>query len=154
MAMLYFKEQACDIVVMETGIGGRYDSTNALGVPEVAVITKIGFDHMAVLGNTLEEIAGEKAGIMKPGCPVVMHDQQPSVLAVLQENFREINQGRGEVDTPQLYVAANEDYEYVRTIPMKMSTGYQIENAATIILSHKVLYKYIVDALGVVTHDR
>ena len=77
MAMLYFKEQNCDIVVMETGIGGRYDSTNALGVPEVAVITKIGFDHMAVLGNTLEEIAGEKAGIIKPGCSVVIHDQTP-----------------------------------------------------------------------------
>ena len=65
MAVLYFKEQSCDIMVMETGIGGRYDSTNALGVPEVAVITKIGFDHMAVLGNTLGEIAGEKAGIIK-----------------------------------------------------------------------------------------
>ena len=154
MAVLYFKEQACDIVVMETGIGGRYDSTNALGVPEVAVITKIGFDHMAVLGNTLEEIAGEKAGIMKLGCPVVMHDQQPSVLAVLQENFREINQGRGAVDTPQLYVASKEDYEYVRTIPMKMSTGYQIENAATALLAARVIFgKWEEEGLLVATKE-
>jgi dihydrofolate synthase/folylpolyglutamate synthase len=109
---------------------------------------------MAVLGNTLEEIAGEKAGIMKPGCPVVMHDQQPSVLAVLQENFREINQGRGAVDTPQLYVASKEDYEYVRTIPMKMSTGYQIENAATALLAARVIFgKWEEEGLLVATKE-
>ena len=54
-------------MIMETGIGGRFDSTNALGTPIVSVITKIGFDHMAILGNTLEEIAYEKAGIIKKG---------------------------------------------------------------------------------------
>lgn len=147
MAVLYFKEQACDIVVMETGIGGRYDSTNALGVPEVAVITKIGFDHMAVLGNTLEKIAGEKAGIMKPGCPVVMHDQEPEVLNVLKENFHEINEVmEGDIrslefiDAPKMYVASNADYEYVRTIPMKMITGYQIENVATAMLTARVIF--------------
>ena len=144
MAILYFKEQDCDIVVMETGIGGRFDSTNALGVPEVAVITRIGFDHMAVLGNTLEEIAGEKAGIMKPGCQVVMHDQEPEVRAVLEENFRKVNdlaEANGELpDGPKMYVAASADYAYIRTIPMKMSTGYQIENAATAMLAARVLF--------------
>ena len=87
MAVLYFKEQACDIMVMETGIGGRYDSTNALGVPEVAVITKIGFDHMAVLGDTLEKIAGEKAGIIKKSTPVVVHEQQSQIIQVLQNEI-------------------------------------------------------------------
>ena len=91
MAVLYFKEQQCDIMVMETGIGGRYDSTNALGVPELAIITKIGFDHTAILGDTLEEIAGEKAGIMKAGCPVVTSEQQPPASEVLLQNFREVN---------------------------------------------------------------
>ena len=146
MAMLYFKEQNCDIVVMETGIGGRYDSTNALGVPEVAVITKIGFDHMAVLGNTLEKIAGEKAGIIKPGCSVVIHDQTPEVRAVLEENFCQVNSITGDrrelesVNAPKLYVASAPDYAYVKAIPMKMSTGYQIENAATAMLTARVIF--------------
>ena len=91
MAVLYFKEQQCDLMVIETGIGGRYDSTNALGTPLVAVITKIGFDHTAVLGDTLEEIAGEKAGIIKKGCQVVTTIQQPSIKEVLLENFLEVN---------------------------------------------------------------
>ena len=82
MAVLYFKEQCCDIMVMETGIGGRYDSTNALGIPEVAVITKIGLDHTAVLGDTIEAIAQEKAGIIKPGCYVVTNEQQPQITDI------------------------------------------------------------------------
>ena len=57
MAVLYFKEQNCDLVIMETGLGGRLDSTNALGNPVVSVITRIGYDHMNILGNTIEEIA-------------------------------------------------------------------------------------------------
>ena len=138
MAVLYFKEQSCDIMVMETGIGGRYDSTNALGVPEVAVITKIGFDHMAVLGNTLEEIAGEKAGIIKAGCPVVTNMQQPSVTEVLLENFKQVN-GLESVQSKGFYEVSQEDLRYAGSIPMKMPTGYQIENAATAILAARVL---------------
>lgn len=72
MAVLYFKEQNCDLVIMETGLGGRLDSTNALGNPVVSVITRIGYDHMNILGNTIEEIAQEKAGIIKAGVPVVI----------------------------------------------------------------------------------
>ena len=83
MAVLYFRECGCDIAVMETGLGGRLDSTNALGVPEVAVITRIGYDHMAILGNTLGEIAGEKAGILKPRCKFVMGPQEPEAEVVL-----------------------------------------------------------------------
>ena len=71
MALLYFKEQQCDVIVLETGLGGKYDSTNAVGTPAVSVITKIGMDHMAILGNTLVEIAGEKAGIIKAGTKLV-----------------------------------------------------------------------------------
>lgn len=71
MAVLYFKEQQCDIAVMETGLGGKLDSTNALGIPDVAIITRIGYDHMAILGNTLSEIAAEKAGIIKKGSYII-----------------------------------------------------------------------------------
>ena len=129
MAVLYFKEQKCDIVVMETGIGGRYDSTNALGTPELSVITKIGFDHTAILGDTLEEIAGEKAGIIKPGAPVVSHVQEPSVKMVLQENAKESD----------FYEVTENELSYARTLPMKMSVGYQRENAATAILAARIL---------------
>ena len=83
MAVLYFKEQGCEIAVIETGIGGRLDSTNALGKPEAAVITRIGYDHMAVLGNSLADIAREKAGILKDGVPAVFAPQEESVRSVL-----------------------------------------------------------------------
>lgn len=65
IALLYYKEEQCQAAVIETGLGGRLDSTNAIGVPEVTVITKIGYDHMAILGDTLDKIAAEKAGIIK-----------------------------------------------------------------------------------------
>ena len=134
MAVLYFKEQACDIMVMETGIGGRYDSTSALGVPELAIITQIGFDHMAVLGNTLEEITGEKAGIIKTDCPVVVHNQEPVVLDVLKKEADSVN-------AAALYITTQEDIRFVSSIPMKMVGAYQGENAATASLAARVLFE-------------
>jgi dihydrofolate synthase/folylpolyglutamate synthase len=71
MAFCHFEEHKCDVVVLETGLGGRLDATNVIPVPEVAAICSIGLDHTEVLGGTLEEIAGEKAGIIKKGCAVV-----------------------------------------------------------------------------------
>ena len=86
MAVLYFKECGCNVAVMETGLGGRLDSTNALGNPMVAVITRIGYDHMAILGNTLTEIASEKAGILKENVPAIFAPQDDEALAVLQKH--------------------------------------------------------------------
>ena len=71
MTFDYFAHHKVDIAIIETGLGGRLDSTNVI-TPELSVITNIGWDHMNLLGNTLEEIAGEKAGIIKPGVPVVV----------------------------------------------------------------------------------
>jgi len=82
MAFLYFAESAVDFVAAETGMGGRYDATNVL-TPDVTVITPIDFDHQRYLGSTLAEIAGEKAGIIKPGVPVVVGDVVPKALAVI-----------------------------------------------------------------------
>ncbi len=153
MAVLYFKEQACDIMVMETGIGGRYDSTNALGTSEVAVITKIGMDHMAVLGNTLEAIAGEKAGIMKPGAPVVVSPQTPEVLAVLKENYRFLNvvQKKQEIDKTLeksgilehdgFFLVDNFLVEKMKDFSIKMLGAYQLENAATAVLAAELLFR-------------
>lgn len=78
VAFLYFKQTACDIVVLETGLGGRLDSTNVIKKPLATVITKIALDHTAVLGDTITQIAKEKCGIIKNGSPVITHFSQPS----------------------------------------------------------------------------
>lgn len=84
MAFSYFRDQKTDIAVIETGLGGRLDSTNVI-VPELSVITNISFDHMNLLGNTLEKIAFEKAGIIKPGIPVVIGEHIPETKKVFDE---------------------------------------------------------------------
>ena len=91
IAFEYFKRNACDIVVLEVGMGGALDSTNVIAAPEVAVITNIGLDHTEVLGNTVEEIARTKAGIFKPGCHAVVYRGTPSVEAVFEQICAEKN---------------------------------------------------------------
>ncbi len=76
MAFQYFVKQNVDIAVIEVGLGGRLDSTNVI-TPLVSVITNIGFDHVSILGNTLQQIAFEKAGIIKPGVPVIIGEKHP-----------------------------------------------------------------------------
>jgi dihydrofolate synthase/folylpolyglutamate synthase len=78
------------VAVVEVGLGGRLDSTNVI-TPEVSVITNISFDHKDLLGDTLEKIAGEKAGIIKPGIPVVISERQPEVEKVFLEKAEECN---------------------------------------------------------------
>lgn len=84
MAFDYFRNQEVDIAVVETGLGGRLDSTNIVK-PLLSVITNIGFDHQDLLGNTLMDIAGEKAGIIKPDTPVVIGSQQDDIYTVFEE---------------------------------------------------------------------
>lgn len=85
MAFAAFAEQEVDIAIIETGMGGRLDSTNII-TPLLSVITNIGYDHMDFLGNTLGEIAGEKAGIIKPGVPVIIGEQHPETERVFFEH--------------------------------------------------------------------
>jgi dihydrofolate synthase / folylpolyglutamate synthase len=85
MAFDYFAKQKCDIAIIETGLGGRLDSTNII-TPELSIITNIGWDHMNLLGDSLEKIAGEKAGIIKHGIPVVVGE----VLKETESIFKEI----------------------------------------------------------------
>ncbi len=82
IGMEFFASHHCDYVVLEVGMGGRLDSTNIIDPPEVAVMTRIGLDHTNELGNTIEEIAVEKAGIIKPGCTVIAYEQEKSVMDV------------------------------------------------------------------------
>ncbi|MBK7172905.1 MAG: bifunctional folylpolyglutamate synthase/dihydrofolate synthase [Bacteroidales bacterium] len=90
LATHHFHQQQVDIAVMETGMGGRLDSTNILH-PRLTIITNIGFDHMQFLGNTLVKIAMEKAGIIKPGVPLVIGETQAEVFEVFLEKARELN---------------------------------------------------------------
>lgn len=88
-AMKWFAEEGVHVAVLETGLGGRLDSTNVVN-PLVSVITEIGLEHTAYLGETLEAIAGEKAGIIKPGRPVVSARQRPEAEAVLRAKAEEV----------------------------------------------------------------
>jgi dihydrofolate synthase/folylpolyglutamate synthase len=90
MALEYFKQQRVDIAIIETGLGGRLDSTNII-TPEIAVITNIGFDHMDILGDTIERIAVEKAGIIKQQIPVVIGETSPETKIIFQEKAKEKN---------------------------------------------------------------
>lgn len=83
-AFLYFQEKDCDIVVLETGMGGREDATNLIHNTKIAVLTSISMDHMQYLGKSLTEIAFHKAGIIKEGCHVISVVQEPEVLSVLE----------------------------------------------------------------------
>lgn len=84
VALVHFFESGCDICVMEVGLGGRLDATNVI-VPLVSVITPIGYDHCSILGNTLGQIAREKAGIVKPGVPVVTLSQPPDAMQAIKD---------------------------------------------------------------------
>ena len=90
MAFEYFAQQEVDIAIIETGLGGRLDSTNVI-VPELSIITNIGWDHMNLLGNSLEKIAAEKAGIIKETIPVVVGEVIPETISIFEETANEKN---------------------------------------------------------------
>lgn len=90
IAFCFFKKEDCDLVLLETGLGGAMDATNLISHPLCSVLSSISMDHMALLGQTLEEIAAAKAGIMKPGCPCVSSEQPPEVTVVLKKAAAEI----------------------------------------------------------------
>ncbi|MGN1148130.1 MAG: bifunctional folylpolyglutamate synthase/dihydrofolate synthase [Lachnospiraceae bacterium] len=90
-AFLYFQKKECDIVVLETGMGGREDATNLIRNTKVAVLTSISMDHMQFLGKTLEKIAWQKAGIIKESCSVVSAVQEAEALSVIADEAKEKN---------------------------------------------------------------
>ncbi|WP_241156590.1 MULTISPECIES: folylpolyglutamate synthase/dihydrofolate synthase family protein [unclassified Adlercreutzia] len=109
VALEHFRAARCDVVVLEVGLGGRLDSTNVIDAPEVSVICRVGLDHTALLGGTLAEVAGEKAGIIKPGVPVVSWPQEPEAAEVVERVVRE----RGcELFTP--------DFDQLEVLPLAL----------------------------------
>ncbi len=127
MAFQYFAVSDVDIAVIETGLGGRLDSTNII-TPEVSVITNIGLDHMSFLGNTLEAIAGEKAGIIKEGVPVV--------IGKAISETRHVFENKARLHTSELYFAN----EYTGPVyDSDLKGNYQHENIKTALQTIQVL---------------
>jgi dihydrofolate synthase/folylpolyglutamate synthase len=127
LAFDYFAKEEVDIVIIETGLGGRLDSTNII-IPLLSVITNIGMDHTQFLGNTIESIAREKAGIIKPGIPVVIGEYTDETKNVFLEKAKETHS--------EIYFASDlvrEDY------PSDLIGNYQIQNKKTVIQAVRIL---------------
>lgn len=141
----FFKERACDIVVLEVGLGGRYDSTNVVEKPEVAAITTISYDHMDILGETLPKIAYEKAGIIKCGGDVVLYPQDEDVNTVIQEVCREKGAPLWRLDLKQLipgnYGIDGQAFDYgeLKNLRIGLLGDHQICNAAMAVEVIRVL---------------
>lgn len=147
LAFKYFADMKVDVAVIEVGMGGRLDSTNII-TPELSVITNISFDHTQFLGNTLPLIAGEKAGIIKPGIPVVIgqtHAETKDVfLAKAKEQNSPITFADKEIKVEKTKVTDNHKYaEYLinnaETIKFDLFGEYQTKNLATILEAAKQL---------------
>ncbi len=151
MAYQYFKEEKVDYTVLETGMGGRLDSTN-ISNPVLSIITNIGYDHMAFLGDTLEEIAGEKAGIIKEGVPVVIGRKQPETMPVFEkvasekkapisytEDHFELKPVHTAHQSEKHYDVWLDDELFLENINSPLLGDYQAENIATAFQGIKVL---------------
>lgn len=128
MAFKYFAEQKVDYAVIEVGLGGRLDCTNII-TPVLSVITNISFDHTQFLGNTLAEIAGEKAGIIKPDVPVVIGEY-------IEETRPVFEKVAGERHSPILFA---QDEDTAMEVDMELKGSYQERNRKTILAALNVL---------------
>lgn len=127
MAFRYFADEGVDVAVIEVGLGGRLDCTNII-TPVLSIITNISFDHVQLLGNTIEKIAGEKAGIIKSGIPVVIGESTEKTLPVFRKKAEE-------VDT-ELFLAEEKE---CGNIEFELSGDYQQKNLKTILTALDIL---------------
>lgn len=127
MAFRYFEKEKVDIAIVETGLGGRLDSTNIL-LPELSIITHIGLDHTKFLGETLPEIAAEKAGIIKPKTPVVIGQEHEQTAAVFKKKAKATHS--------PLFFAENNNYADYNS---ELKGNYQKHNLRTVLKSVEVL---------------
>ena len=136
IAMEYFAANRCDIVVLEVGMGGALDSTNVIDAPEVAVITNIGLEHTEYLGNTLQEIAETKGGIIKPGCDCVAYPSDPIVMKTLSALCRARGVSLRIADTDELrHISSTIDgqrfsFHAWHDLHLPLLGAHQLRNAA------------------------
>ena len=142
-----FRRKKVDVVVLEVGLGGRFDSTNIIEKPLLSVITGIAFDHMQLLGSTLGEIAWEKAGILKKGCPAVMAKLAEEAKAVIEAEASEKNCVLTTVDPEEIAVHSDTlsgivmDYKTRKNLSTTLIGGYQPRNIALVLEAVDALRK-------------
>lgn len=135
LGILYFKEQQCDVVVLETGLGGLLDATNVIATAIMEVFVSISMDHMGVLGNSLEEIAFNKAGIIKPGTLVVSCEQPVEAMKVIEQTCKErgcrLRVARQSDASHVVYGCEEQRFSYgcYQDVRISLAGVYQIQNA-------------------------
>lgn len=144
-AMLYFYEQKCDAVVLEVGLGGRYDSTNIIPCPKAAVITSISLDHTKILGDTVEKIAAEKCGIIKNGGTVITtSEQNKKALSVIKDTVK-VKNGRlliGDVSAAEILsedIFGTEISYNGLAVKIPLVGRHQVENTVGVITAARAL---------------
>ena len=150
MAFDYFDKEKVDIAVIETGLGGRLDSTNVI-TPLLSIITNIGYDHMDLLGNTLEKIASEKAGIIKPGVPVVIGEYLPETKNIFIEKAAQCNApiyfAQDEYDVSNINYnmqllscnVTSREHNIIETFELDLNGLYQTKNIRTVVCAKSIL---------------
>ena len=145
LGMLYFVQRHCDIVVLEVGLGGALDSTNIIPPPACAVITALGMDHVKELGPTLADIAAAKAGIIKPGSPVVSYGGEPEADKVIADTARAQGAPLTVVDFSRLQLRSASldglvfDFDGLEGLTLPFLASYQARNAAVAITALRAL---------------
>lgn len=145
ISFLYFKEENVDYALVEVGMGGRLDATNVIRHPELTVISSISYDHKAFLGDTLEEIAYQKAGIIKESCPVVLAENSEEVCKVIEREAKK--------KQVQCIKVKPEEYEVLQETPYgstflwkeqkyetKLPGSHQVSNAVTALVASEYLF--------------
>lgn len=150
VAFLYFYEKKCDFIILEVGLGGRLDATNVIEKPLVSVISKIGYDHVNILGNQIEDIAKEKAGIIKDNSVVVLSPQDFQTVPLLIKSYCDKhNTSLNCINKEEIFVHNNQneleqmfDYKDIKNLKIKLLGKHQVNNAVTAIEVVLALKKY------------
>ncbi len=153
LAFLYFSEQNCQIAIIETGLGGRLDATNTMDNVIANVITKIGLDHTAVLGDTIAEITKEKCGIIR-NCPVITSPNQPKEAFNVLENYKPIVPDKDKLKITESDISGNTYIYKGREYHTSLVGDYQIENSLMVIetlmncgidIPYNIIYKALAE---------
>ena len=153
ISMLFFKEKKTDAVLLETGLGGRLDATNAVEKPVLCVITPVSLEHTGLLGNTVEEIAAEKAGIMKPGVPVLVTDEDTRAFQVFKDQavstgsplyiFKKSSVSVNAITDENIDFSLYNEYYRNVTVSLPIPAIYEAENAGLALTALGVLFSSV-----------
>lgn len=146
ISFLYFKEEEVDYALIEVGMGGRMDATNVIRHPELTVISSISYDHQAFLGDTLEEIAWQKAGIIKESCPVILSENSDEVCKVIEQEATKKRVKCIEIEPTDYEVLSETPYGSTflwkeQRYETKLPGRHQVSNAVTALAASEYLFR-------------